>query len=119
MVYPSCHNLISKWAPPNEKGTFVAFLMGGTFGTVITWPISGVIIENLGWHWAFYAVGIFVVIVVAVWFLIVADSPAQHHSISIKERELIEKSLGDNISNKKVRMVYENRHKLFCFSNYF
>uniref|UniRef100_A0A1B0G4N9 Uncharacterized protein n=1 Tax=Glossina morsitans morsitans TaxID=37546 RepID=A0A1B0G4N9_GLOMM len=38
VLYPCCHNLISKWAPPDEKGKFVASLMGGTFGTVITWP---------------------------------------------------------------------------------
>lgn len=31
------HNLIAKWAPPNEKGKFVATLLGGTFGTVVTW----------------------------------------------------------------------------------
>ncbi|XP_073813936.1 sialin [Musca autumnalis] len=101
VVYPCCHNLISKWSPPDEKGKFVAALMGGTFGTVITWPISGVIIENMGWDWAFYMVGIFVIIVVAVWFIIIDDSPAEHSTISIKEREYIEKSLGDTISNKK------------------
>uniref|UniRef100_T1PC44 Major Facilitator Superfamily protein n=1 Tax=Musca domestica TaxID=7370 RepID=T1PC44_MUSDO len=101
VVYPCCHNLVSKWSPPDEKGKFVASLMGGTFGTVITWPISGVIIENMGWDWAFYMVGIFVVVVVAVWFIIVDDSPAQHSTISIKEREYIEKSLGDTVSNKK------------------
>ncbi|KAI8038522.1 hypothetical protein M5D96_008422 [Drosophila gunungcola] len=60
--------LVSKWAPPDEKGKFVASLMGGTFGTVITWPLSGVIIENMGWDWAFYMVGIFVLVVVAIWF---------------------------------------------------
>lgn len=102
MVYPCCHSLVSRWAPPDEKGKFVAALMGGTFGTVITWPISGLIVENMGWDWAFYLVGIFVAIVCGAWFIFVADSPAQHTTISIKERELIEKSLGDTITTKKV-----------------
>ncbi|XP_075165435.1 sialin [Haematobia irritans] len=101
VVYPCCHNLVSKWAPPDEKGKFIAALMGGTFGTVITWPISGVIIENMGWDWAFYMVAIFVAIVCTAWFIIVDDSPAQHSTISATEREYIEKSLGDTVSDKK------------------
>lgn len=77
--------------------------MGGTFGTMITWPISGLLIEGMGWDWAFYLVGIFVLIVTLVWFYVVADGPAQHRTISVQEREYIEKSLGDTITTKKVR----------------
>lgn len=92
----------------------MAALMGGTFGTMITWPICGVIIENMGWDWSFYMVGIFVVIVCAAWFVFVAESPAQHSTISIKERELIEKSLGDTVSTKKVilNFVFKFKTKL-------
>ncbi|EDV98298.1 GH22746 [Drosophila grimshawi] len=100
VVYPCCHNLVSKWSPPDEKGKFVAALMGGTFGTVITWPLCGLIIEHMGWVWAYYLVAVFVVVVVGVWFYLIADTPAQHGSISIKEREYIETSLGDTIGNK-------------------
>lgn len=41
VLYPSLHNLISKWAPPAERGKFISALLGGTFGTVITWPVAG------------------------------------------------------------------------------
>lgn len=41
VLYPSLHNLISKWAPPAERGKFISALLGGTFGTVITWPLAG------------------------------------------------------------------------------
>lgn len=108
VIYPCCHNLVSKWSPPDEKGKFVASLMGGTFGTVITWPISGLLIESMGWDWAFYMVGLFVLIVTLIWFFVVADSPAQHRSISVKEREYIEKSLGDTITTKKRWPPYKN-----------
>ncbi|XP_023162936.2 sialin [Drosophila hydei] len=100
VVYPCCHNLVSKWSPPDEKGKFVASLMGGTFGTVITWPLCGLIIEGIGWAWAFYIVAAFVVVVVGLWFYLVTDTPAQHSSISIKEREYIENSLGSTLGNK-------------------
>ncbi|XP_055917711.1 sialin [Eupeodes corollae] len=101
VVYPCCHCLISKWAPPVEKGKFVAALMGGTFGTVITWPISGLIVESMGWPWAFYMVAIFIGLVTLVWFIIVDDSPALHTTISIEERDLILNSLGGSVSTKK------------------
>ncbi|KAH8355069.1 hypothetical protein KR093_004851, partial [Drosophila rubida] len=100
VVYPCCHNLVSKWSPPDEKGKFVASLMGGTFGTVITWPICGVIIENLGWVWAFYIVAIIVFVVVGLWFYLISDTPAEHKTISIKERDFIENSLGKTVGNK-------------------
>lgn len=41
VLYPALHNLISKWAPPSERGKFISALLGGTFGTVITWPVAG------------------------------------------------------------------------------
>lgn len=102
VLYPCCHNLISKWAPPNERSKFIAALQGGTFGTVITWPLSGTIIQTMGWEWSFYIAAIIIITGAVVWFLVVADNPAQHRSISQEERDYIEKSQGDTVTNKKV-----------------
>lgn len=102
VLYPALHNLISKWAPPVERGKFISSLLGGTFGTVITWPMSGILIENLGWVWAFYVPAVVTIFLTIVWYTIVYDSPTEHPRISTAEREYIEKSLGDNISKKKV-----------------
>lgn len=104
VLYPALHNLISKWAPPAERGKFISSLLGGTFGTVITWPLSGILIENLGWVWAFYVPAVITIILTIVWYMIVYDTPSQHPRISAEERDYIEKSLGDNISKKKVSM---------------
>lgn len=106
VVYPCCHNLVSKWSPPEEKGKFVASLMGGTFGTVITWPLCGLIIESLGWDWAFYVVALIVLVIVALWFYLVSDTPATHSTISLKEREFIENSLGNTLAKKAVGLVF-------------
>ncbi|XP_058831302.1 sialin isoform X2 [Topomyia yanbarensis] len=102
VLYPALHNLVSKWAPPNEKGKFISALMGGTFGTVVTWPLVGVLIETLGWSFAFYVPAVLTAIVASVWLIIVADSPAQHPRISKEEQEFIEKSLGDTLSKQKL-----------------
>ncbi|XP_058462887.1 sialin-like [Malaya genurostris] len=102
VLYPALHNLVSKWAPPNEKGKFISALMGGTFGTVVTWPLVGVLIESFGWSFAFYVPAVLTAIVASFWLILVADSPAQHPRISQEERDFIEKSLGDTVSKQNL-----------------
>ncbi|XP_021706133.1 sialin [Aedes aegypti] len=102
VLYPALHNLVSRWAPPDEKGKFVSALMGGTFGTVVTWPLVGVLIETFGWSFAFYVPAVITAIVVAFWLIIVADSPAKHPRIKKEEQDYIIKSLGDTISKQNL-----------------
>ncbi|XP_055598417.1 sialin-like [Uranotaenia lowii] len=102
LLYPALHCLISKWAPPNEKGKFVSTLMGGTFGTVVTWPLVGILIESLGWAFAFYVPAVIAALVAAFWMIIVADTPDKHPRIRKEEQDFIVKSLGDSISKQKL-----------------
>ncbi|KAF2882551.1 hypothetical protein ILUMI_23629 [Ignelater luminosus] len=101
VVYPALHCLVSRWAPPNEKGKFIGALMGGTLGTMLTWPILGYIIENWGWNWAFFAPGIFSIVWCCLWMILVSDTPETHPRISEDEKLYIAKSLGDNISKTR------------------
>lgn len=103
VLYPALHSLISMWAPPDEKGKFVSALLGGTFGTVLTWPIAGIITEQFGWVYAFYVPAAITFFCTFIWFYIVYDTPAQHPRINKAELEHIQQSLGDSISKKKVR----------------
>lgn len=96
------HNIVSHWAPPEERGKFISTLLGGTFGTVITWPLAGILVESCGWSWAFYVPALITFIVTILWYALVYDTPAEHPRIELTEREYIEKSLGDNISKRKV-----------------
>lgn len=56
-LYPCLHNLVAHWSPPAEKGKFVSALLGGAIGTVATWSITGPLIEDFGWEYAFYVPG--------------------------------------------------------------
>ena len=80
--------------------------MGGTFGTVVTWPICGIIVEHMGWNWAFYITGGFCFFCTILWFIIVADTPASHKRITIDEQKYVENSLGNSISKSKVTVLY-------------
>lgn len=111
VFFPSLHNLVAKWAPPQEKGKFVAALLGGAFGTVITWPLAGALMESFGWAWAFYVPAIITLIACAFWMVLVADSPSVHPRITTDERDYIAKCMGDTVSNKKVNAtIIRNPH---------
>ncbi|XP_058830779.1 sialin-like [Topomyia yanbarensis] len=101
-VYPALHNLISRWIPPNERGKVIACIAGGsTFGTVITWPIAGILTEKFGWAQAFYAPAVFILAVGVIWALLITDTPDKHRTITPTERKLIEDSFGNTISKTK------------------
>lgn len=106
MVYPSLHCLVSRWAPPDEKGKFVAALLGGSLGSILTWPSLGIIIENFGWLWAFLICGILVLCWTVIWFFTVADSPETHPRISDEEKKYIMECLSGKIKNNV--KVYKN-----------
>ncbi|KAF5302591.1 hypothetical protein FQA39_LY10209 [Lamprigera yunnana] len=95
VIYPAMHSLISRWVPPDEKGKFSGALFGGTLGTVVTWPLSGSIIEQWGWKWAFCVQGCLALVFCCLWILLISDSPETHKRISEEEKNYILKSLGD------------------------
>lgn len=91
-------NVIGKWAPPDEKSKFSVTIIGGTLGTVITWPILGFLLEKFGWAYGFYVSAIFTLIITFIWFMSVYNTPAQHPRISSEEKEYIARQIGDTVS---------------------
>lgn len=73
-------------------------LLGGNFGTVVTWSTFGSIIDALDWRCAFYISGIIAIVFAVVWFYVVSESPTNHPRISKEELEFIQSSLGDSVS---------------------
>ncbi|KAB0792864.1 hypothetical protein PPYR_14823 [Photinus pyralis] len=106
VCYPALHCMVSRWVPPDEKGKFGGALLGGTIGTVVTWPLSGSIIEHLGWSWAFYIQGGLVLAFSCVWLIAVADSPDTHPRISKEEKFYINKCLGEGVGKVKATPPY-------------
>lgn len=92
-LYPALHKLMSKWAPPHEKGKFTSALVGGAIGTVTTWPLAGWLIETTGWPYGFYVPAILTAVLTLAWFFVTFDSPAEHPRIRPAERAYVEKSL--------------------------
>lgn len=113
--YPSFHSLISRWVPPDEKGKFAGALFGGTVGTVFTWPLTGSIIEQWGWKWAFCVQGILALGFCCVWVFLVSDSPETHKRISKEEKNYILKCLGGGVGKVKATPPYISIFKSIPF----
>ncbi|XP_013180216.1 PREDICTED: uncharacterized transporter slc-17.2-like [Papilio xuthus] len=100
-IYPALHVLVARWAPPAEKGKFVSAMMGGTLGTVVTWSLTGPLLEKFGWASAFYVPAALTIVWCAFWWYLVADTPNEHPRISDQERKYILDALGDRVTNAK------------------
>ena len=68
-------------------------LSGSQFGTIIAFPVSGLISDQLGWPWVFYLQGGACFVWVLLWIICVTNTPAQHPWISKEEVRYIEDGL--------------------------
>ncbi|CAG2189481.1 SLC17A5 [Mytilus edulis] len=79
-----------RWAPPLESSKLVSVgYMGTMFGTTITFATSGVLCQygfDNGWGSIFYLTGGLTFIWVIAWFLLTADTPAEHPRITEAEK---------------------------------
>jgi ACS family sodium-dependent inorganic phosphate cotransporter len=71
----------------NEHSKFVTFTyIGGTFGTMITYPICGVVLDKLGWEAVFYLTGGLGILWFLVWQIVISNDPSVHCCISEEEK---------------------------------
>ncbi|CAG9857292.1 unnamed protein product [Phyllotreta striolata] len=105
-VYPALQVLIAKWAPPAEKGKFMACMMGNTLSTCITWPLVGSVTTAFGWDWGFYSISIQLVAFCAIFWFVAADSPDDHKFISEAEVAFIKEAQAGSVTKKKHRAPY-------------
>lgn len=114
-AYPSLHALVARWAPPAEKGKFVSAMMGGTLGTVVTWSLTGPLIEKYGWESAFYVPAVLTIVWCGFWWYLVADAPTEHPRITEGEKKYIIDALGDKVIKTKGLPPLKNIFTSFPF----
>ena len=86
-----------------EHSKFVSFTYtGGTFGTMITYPICGVVRDKLGWEAVFYLSGGLGILWFLIWQMVISNDPSAHGCISedeksyiLKHRRQATKSIGE------------------------
>ncbi|XP_030040391.2 sialin isoform X1 [Manduca sexta] len=114
-IYPALHVLVARWAPPAEKGKFVSAMMGGTLGTVVTWSLTGPLMEKFGWESAFYVPAGLTLVWCGFWWYLVADTPGEHPRITEAEKTYILDALGDKVKKSKGLPPFKYIIKSFPF----
>ncbi|XP_012218429.1 sialin isoform X2 [Linepithema humile] len=89
VIFPSCHTMVAKWAPPHERARFLWSLLGGTFGTILTYPMIAGIAESMNWESGWYIPSILMLVWIGVWAIVAFDSPNEHPGITVEEKEYI------------------------------
>ena len=88
VIFPALHGAWSHWAPPGESSKLVSIhIAGASFGTVIVFPLGGILADTLGWRYIFYVTGALTLAWCILWAFLVYDTPQQHPRIS--EQELV------------------------------
>lgn len=104
VTFPACHTLVSKWAPPSERARFVWSLLGGTFGTIFTYPMVAGIADTVNWESGWYIPSLLMIVWIVFWALITYDSPAEHPGISEEEKKYIIDSQAGTVRHQKPAM---------------
>lgn len=80
--------LIRSWFPRGQRARAnTVFLLSIPLGSVIANPISGVIIEHMGWRAMFVVEAIPAFVWALVWYAAVADSPQQASWLQVEQRD--------------------------------
>lgn len=102
----AAHKFFTTWAPPAELGIFTSAIMGTNLGTIVSWSVSGALIETCGWPYSFYFNAVLSGLFVLAWAYVAYDSPAKHPRCPAAERAFIEASLvhshHSNVSNLRL-----------------
>ena len=84
-IIPAVTVMISSWIPPQERSFSCSLIYGGQqLGSVISFSLSGVLADQLGWEWDFYFFAIVGLIFCAFWTCCVYSTPAVHPRITSK-----------------------------------
>ncbi|CAB3383463.1 Hypothetical predicted protein [Cloeon dipterum] len=109
-IVPCTHALLAKWIPPNERSRMGATVYAGAqFGTVISLPLSGILsASSWGWPSVFYVFGTMGTIWSIFFLIFVREDPEHDKRISVYERSMILRTLGDVSKAKDVSIPWKS-----------
>jgi len=91
VTFPSIYTTYGRWIPIQERSRAVGFTNSGIpLGTVFALVVTPIIVQQLGWEWAFYLFGAVGLVWYLFWHQMVTASPQQSTIITEEELALIE-----------------------------
>ena len=90
------------WAPVNERSILMSiYIAGASFGSVVVFPLAGVLADAVGWRSIFYVTGASSLIWCIAWQFLVYDTPSKHPRISGENRKTQAVSLYQVFESRK------------------
>lgn len=91
-VFPAAAKLNAAWLPPKERARGATFVdAAGPFGSAVGGLVVVALIGALGdWRWAFILTGGLTILVAALYWLYLRDTPQQHPGVGARELAHIE-----------------------------
>ena len=87
---PASFSLLARWSTDNERSRLLAIIaMGATIGAPGGLMISGWLVQQFGWQWAFYPFGIAGIVLALFWLHRIHDEPDTHPRISEEEKKYL------------------------------
>ncbi|GJQ72177.1 hypothetical protein Trydic_g3269 [Trypoxylus dichotomus] len=103
-TFPSMHFLLTKWAPPHERATMTSCIYtGAPIGIVTSLLLTGTIAHYVNWETSFYILGGIGLPWMALWPILVSDSPLNNKLIREKELRYLRAAL--NLTSDKRTMT--------------
>jgi sugar phosphate permease len=94
-AFPIATRSLSRWMLPGERGFAQGITHAGSRLAAASTPIVVVaLITAYGWRAAFITFGAVGLVWAAVWYWYYRDTPAEHPSVGLAERERIESAIG-------------------------
>lgn len=91
---PSNTKIVSNWMPPRERGVASGlWLSAMTMGVVLGAPISGLIVQNLGWRTVFFYFGIAGLVLALITAFVLTAKPEEHRWMSNEELDMIKEQI--------------------------
>jgi MFS family permease len=90
VTFPSIYTTYSRWIPLRERSRAIGLTNSGIpLGTVFALIVTPIIVQKLGWEWAFYLFGAVGVVWFVFWHQMVTSTPATHPLVTEQELEQI------------------------------
>ncbi|MBD1550208.1 MFS transporter [Pseudomonas typographi] len=90
---------ITNWFPREEAGRAIGFTnCGQPLGAALASPVVGLVALHFGWRVSFVVIAVLGLAWLAAWLRWFRDQPADHPSVSAAERQLIERSRAEAVT---------------------
>ncbi|KAL3272619.1 hypothetical protein HHI36_014086 [Cryptolaemus montrouzieri] len=109
-LFPSTHNILSKWTPLPERSRTFSFVYSSVFiGCTMALPVTGYICNSsYGWPMVFYLSGTLGLLWSFSFLWFCKNSPQEDPSISNDERIYLEQNIKTTADRKKLKVPWKS-----------